>query len=44
VLLYCFDIEQTLTALRRRWNRLDQSRRAFEAELPPHLKTDMGLS
>ena len=44
VFLYCFDTEQTLTALRRRWNRLDQSRRAFEAKLPPHLKTDMGLS
>jgi hypothetical protein len=23
VLLYCFDIDQTLKALRKRWNRLD---------------------
>jgi hypothetical protein len=44
VLTYCFDIEQTPQALRKRWNRLSQSRRAFDAKLPPHLKTDMGLS
>jgi hypothetical protein len=44
VLTFCFDIQQTPQALRRRWNRLSQSRRAFEAMLPPHLKTDMDLS